>query len=78
MTETRLTIPTQEAADLAGCSSVHQFRRERDRGIWPRPVNPGGRPERYSVKEMENRLNGPEISARDRRIMAIDHKLGLA
>jgi hypothetical protein len=72
-----LTISTQAAAELAGCISVRQFRRERDKGIWPAPVNPGGRPERYCVKAMETKLEGGESAKQDTAEQALDRALGI-
>jgi hypothetical protein len=50
-------LPTMEAALYVGCRSTSTFIRERDKGLWPRPLNPGGRPERYSVAELDFKLN---------------------
>jgi hypothetical protein len=50
-------LPTKEAARYVGCRSASTFIRERNKGLWPRPLNPGGRPERYSVAELDSKLN---------------------
>jgi len=50
-------LPTKEAARYVGCGSASTFIRERNKGLWPRPLNPGGRPERYSVAELDFKLN---------------------
>ena len=51
-----LTIPIDEAVAFAGCKGRQQFKREIKKGRWPKACVPNSRPPRWSVAEMEARM----------------------
>ncbi len=70
-------IPTREAAEYVGCTSVGQFTREVKAGIWPKPIAPHSRPKRWSVPELDARLKKTPEVRKDDSLAELDRKLGI-
>ena len=53
-----VALTVEEAAHYVGCWSTPQFRREVKSGIWPRPIAPNSRPQRWSIFQLDQALRG--------------------
>ena len=74
----RLGIAVQEAAELTGYKTAHQFRRAVARGVMPPPFDPRARPQLWSVAALERACGAEESGARvDPDAEALDRRLGL-
>ncbi|MBF0445280.1 MAG: hypothetical protein HQL68_06800 [Magnetococcales bacterium] len=71
-------LNTKEAADYVGCTSVEQFRREVDKGIWPDPIV-RSRPFRWSKPALDYCLQPDSSQIKvDQGEILLDRVLGLA
>jgi hypothetical protein len=56
-------FPADKAAAYVGCRSVRHLRSEVAQGIWPPPIAPRSRPERWSVLQLDKALLGEQGEA---------------
>ena len=53
-----MAMTVDEAAKYVGCRSTRQFRSEIAQGIWPKPIAPKSRPQRWSLFQLDQALRG--------------------
>jgi len=53
-----MALTVEEAAHYVGCRSSRQFRSEVAQGIWPKPIAPNSRPQRWSLFQLDQALRG--------------------
>ena len=53
-----MALTVEEAANYVGCRSIRQFRSEVAQGIWPKPIAPNSRPQRWSLFQLDQALRG--------------------
>jgi|GEM_PF-5526839 hypothetical protein len=53
-----MAMTVEEAAHYVGCRSPRQFRSEVVQGIWPKPIAPNSRPQRWSLFQLDQALRG--------------------
>ena len=73
-----MALTVEESAHYVGCRSTQQFRREVKAGIWPQPIAPRSRPQRWSVFQLDSALHGPtDRSQADPFLAAVRKRLGV-
>ena len=73
-----MALTVEEAANYVGCRSAQQFRREVKAGIWPRPIAPNSRPQRWSLFQLDAVLHGPKRdNQKDPILAAIEKRRGI-
>jgi len=78
-TGSSILLPTKSAADFVGCNNSQQFLREVSRGIWPKAFVKDSRPQRWSIQELQNRLDPDRISSGDdAELRALEEALKLS
>lgn len=71
-------VTAKQAAALVGCRSAAQFRREVQQGIWPPPIAPRSRPQRWSVRQLQAALEPPEVRGKKHtKLEALEFRLGI-
>jgi hypothetical protein len=72
------TLTADEAAKYIGCKSAAQFRREVKAGIWPEPIAPDSRPQRWSIPQLDAALSGGSNGAQiDPHVSAFEKRMGM-
>jgi hypothetical protein len=72
------TLTADDAATYVGCISAAQFRREVRQGVWPAPIAPRSRPQRWSVAQLDAALAPKESASRTPREMTeLELRLGI-
>ena len=73
-----MALTVEESAHYVGCRSTQQFRREVKAGIWPRPIAPDSRPQRWSIFQLDAVLHGPKRdNQKDPILAAIEKRMGV-
>jgi hypothetical protein len=73
-----MAMTAEEAANYVGCRSTQQFRREIKAGIWPRPIAPNSRPQRWSIFQLDAALTGSSNSPQtDPHLAAFEKRMGM-
>ena len=73
-----MALTVEEAANYVGCRSTQQFRREVKAGIWPRPIAPNSRPQRWSIFQLDAALTGGSNSPQtDPHLAAFEKRMGM-
>jgi len=73
-----VALTVEEAAHYVGCWSTPQFRREVKSGIWPRPIAPNSRPQRWSIFQLGAALTGGSNSPQtDPHLAAFEKRMGM-
>jgi len=72
-------LPVDKAAEYVGCRSVNQFHREVAQGIWPRPIAPHSRPQRWSIFQLDKALGKHDetTEVEDPHLVAARNRLGI-
>ena len=73
-----MAMTVEEAAHYVGCRSTQQFRREIKAGIWPRPIVPNSRPQRWSKFQLDAALTGGSKETQtDPHLAAFEKRMGM-
>ena len=72
-------LPVDKAAAYVGCRSADQFRREVAQGIWPRPIAPRSRPQRWSIFQLDKALGKHDetTEVEDPHLVAFRKRMGM-
>ena len=73
-----MALTVEEAANYVRCRSTYQFRREVQAGIWPKPIAPNSRPQRWSKFELDAAFTGGSNETQtDPHLAAFEKRMGM-